>query len=427
MSGGRAPGPRGGLIWGSLPAFKADPIGLLSQAVREHGDVVRLRFGPVIAHLINHPDHIEQVLSRRSASYDKRTRSVAQIRATCGDSLLSSDGPTWQRHRRLIQPVFQPSYLQSIGPIVDAAMAPLLDRWTGIARKRGRVDIVSEMMHLVIFTSARILFSSDVDADRIERALEVILQDTWRRLQVPLDPSMLSPRLHRRAYRNAVAEIDGIVFQLIRDRRRSNSINDDLLSRLLGAHEDESEAPLTDQELRDAAVTLLLAGHESTANALAWAFYNVAQSPDRGLESADPHKLFAETLRLYPSIWILERRVVKSDRIGPYDLRKGTTVLISPYLLHRNKTYWPNPDHFDPERFQPDQVDARPRNAYLPFGLGPHRCIGLHMANAIAPRVLSNVYDQFRLSLVPGQAAGMMPGITLRHPDALWMAVEQNI
>ena len=418
----RAPGPTGSLIMGSLGAFKADSIGFLERALQDHGDVVRMRFGPVTAHLVNHPDYIEQVLSRSAANFDKKTRSVAQIRATCGDSLLSANAAAWQRHRRLIQPVFQPKVFADIGPVVDAEMADMMTRWQGVADQGGTVDIVAEMMHLVIATSVRMLFSSDVDIARLEAALTVILADTWRRIQSPRGPTLLFPGLHRRAFRGALAVIDDIVLGIIKDRKARSEQVDDLLGRLLTAHEAEGDERLSDQELRDIAVTLLLAGHETTASALAWTFHLVAQAPDAGFETLDPKLLFAETIRLYPSIWILERRVLEATTIDGYTVKRGTSVLISPYLMHRHPDYWPNPMLFDPCRFEGDHPD-RPRHAYIPFGLGPHRCVGLHMANAVAARVIENVYARFRLR-TDTVAADVDPGITLRHAGNLWMKVE---
>ncbi|MDB5665762.1 cytochrome P450 [Cypionkella sp.] len=415
----RAPGPKGTLIWGSLGAVQKDALGFLTQAAASHGDVVRLRFGPVIAHLLNHPDHIEHVLSRGAQGYDKDTRSVAQIKATCGASLLSSDGAAWQRHRRLIQPVFQPRFLDTIDPVVDTAIDAMLDRWAIAARNATPIDIVAEMMQLMIVISVRFLFSSEVDPDRIDRALKVLLADTWRRLEALFDPSMISPRLHRPAFKQALAEIDAVVFALIRARRQSGTQPDDLLSRLLSAHEGEGLDRLTDTELRDAAVTLILAGHETVANALAWAIVLLAQNPE--WRRHDPHKVWSETLRLFPSIWIMERRAVTLDEIGGYRIAKGSTVLMSPYVLHRNPQFWPNADRFDPTRFDETTVATRPRHAYLPFGLGPHRCIGLHLGNRVAERILTQVQAAFRLDLAPGQSLGLAPGITLRHADAIYM------
>ncbi len=401
------------MVWGSLSEFKADSLSFLSNAVREHGDIVRLRFGPVTAHLINHPDHVEHILSRKAANYDKATRSADRIAATTGDSLLSADQLAWKRHRQLIQPAFQPSCFQDIGPVIDTLMEPMLDRW----QRNETIDIVDEMMQLVIAVAIKVLFSSDIDPQQINTALETVLADTWRRIEAPVDASMISARLHRPAFKQAIGAIDQIVFDLIQTRRKCPQRPNDVLSRLLAAHEAEGEIQLSDKELRDATVTLLLAGHETTANALSWAFIHASN----GFEKADPAHIFAEAIRLYPSIWIIERRAIRDDTINGYHIPRGSSVLISPYLLHRHKDFWPEPERFDPTRFAGDQ--PRLCDAYLPFGLGPHRCVGLYLANNIATHVIKRVFARFRLRLLPNQLMGTSPGITLRHKGPVKMQV----
>ncbi|WP_386683498.1 cytochrome P450 [Loktanella sp. R86503] len=412
----RAPGPKGGLFLGSLGAFRADPLAFLARAAQDHGDIVRLRFGPITAHLINHPAFVDHVLSRNVANYDKATRSADRIAATTGRSLLSADQTAWARHRRLIQPAFQPRAFDAIDVILDALIDQMFARWD----KAGKIDIVDEMMQLVIAAAIRILFSSSIDPQRINAPLEILLADTWRRIEAPLDASLLSPRLHRPAFRRAVAQIDEVVIDLIRTRRASTQRPDDVLTRLLDAHAAEGEAQLTDQELRDAAVTLLLAGHETTANALSWAFIH-AGSPFR---DTDPAQVFAEAIRLYPSIWIIERHAIAADNIGGYDIPSGSSVMISPFLLHRRADFWPDPMRFDPARFAGDA--PRPRDAYLPFGLGPHRCIGLHLARKIATHVIKRVFDQYDLQSLPDQPTQTNPGITLRHAQPHYLNVARR-
>ena len=425
-TGKRAPGPKGSFLWGSLAEFQKDSLGLLSRSAQDYGDIVRLRFGPITAHLLNHPEYVEHVLLRRADRYDKNTRSVGMIRATTGDSLLSSNEDAWARHRRLIQPVFQPQYMDSIIATIDDETNAMLDRWAKRAEQGQSVEIVSEMMRLVIAISARVLFTANVDADRLESALEVVLADTWRRLESLLDPSMISPRFHRNAFKQAVGDIDDMIYEIIKQRRSSPTTRDDLLSRLLKARDEESETGFTDLELRDAAVTLLLAGHETTANALAWTFHEVAKAPEKQFETYNASDLFDETVRMYPSIWIIERRAKIDDQIGPYHIPKGTSVMISPYILHRHPEFWPTPDEFDPSRYNAETTASRPRNAYIPFGLGRHRCVGLHMAKRVATQIISNVYSRFHLSLVPGQTTLMTPGITLRHESELHFELKKH-
>lgn len=413
----RAPGPNGSLIWGSLADFKIDSLGFLRRALHDHGDIVRLRFGPVTAHLINAPEHIEHVLSRNAGNYDKSTRSADRIAATTGDSLLSANQDAWLRHRKLIQPAFQPNCFTTIGPVIDSLLTPALERWKQV----GTIDIVDEMMQLVIEAAIKILFSSDIDPQVINAQLAVLLADTWRRIEAPLDPSMLSDRLHRPAFKRAVAEIDKIVFDLIQKRRETKVRPDDVLSRLLAAHETDGDTQLSDKELRDACVTLLLSGHETTANALAWAFIHAPQSDG----PVDPLHLFSEAIRLYPSIWMIERRAINADTIGGYHIPRGTSVLISPYLLHRNSAFWPDPLTFDPNRFA--RAHTRPRHAYLPFGLGQHRCVGLYLAQQIAGHIIEKVFAACTLQLLPDQSFETVAGITLRHKSPVMMTAKAHL
>ncbi|NJM51871.1 MAG: cytochrome P450 [Sphingomonadales bacterium] len=302
----KAPGPSGSVLWGNLAPFQAAPATFLLTTAAQHGDIARLRFGPYRAYLLNSPDYIHHVLAKNASNYDKNTRSVAQIKEMCGDSLLSANKPAWQRQRRLIQPVFRPQYLESIIPAIDAELTAMLDRWSAAAKIGQSINIVAEMLHLMICSAAKMLFSTSIDAARIEAALTIILDDTWRRLQAPVDPSFLSPYFHRRAFKRAKAEIDAIMLLVISERRSIAVQKDDLLTRLLSAHEAEGEAKMSDTELRDAAVTLLLAGHETTANALSWAFIEIARAQNDLMAQYHPAQIFAETLRLYPSIWIME-------------------------------------------------------------------------------------------------------------------------
>lgn len=436
----RAPGPRGHLLLGSLPEFRHDAIGFLSQSVDQYGDVVRFRFGPVNAHLLNHPTHVERALARGGNRYDKRTRSVSKIHATCGNSLLSSDGEPWLRHRRLIQPFFQPHVINSFVDVIDSEADALIHRWRQHQAAGKTIDIVSEMMRVTLTIASRIFFGADVreDTNVIHESLSTILDDTWRRLESPLDLSLISPRFHRRSFRRALRQLDRVVYQIIHDRRAGGQSRDDLLSALLSAHESLDSRRLSDRELRDAVITLLLAGHETTANALAWTCYLISQSPhveqiiqhhpsssgqDVGASTSLPHAAmaFQEAIRMYPSIWIIERRVVEDDVVDGFFIPQGSTILISPYLLHRHRDHWPNPENFDPNRFSESNVSDRPRHVYIPFGAGPHKCIGQHMALLIASRILSRIYQDFQLRLVPGQTVKMLPGITLRHRSELRM------
>ena len=413
-----------------------------------YGDLVRLRFGPVVAHLANHPDVIHRVLVEASDNYDKNTRSVAKMRATCGTSLLTADGDAWRRLRRIAQPAFQASELMRFTPVIVETVHDWLNGWEVAAQENEPLDFVSEMMHLTVTIAARMFFGIDVkqDAQDIEQALGAILDDTWRRLENLIDPSAIAPVLHRPRFRAAKRRLESIVSSAA-DQRRDGAGARDLLSALLAARDDKTRSALSDHELRSAVITLLLAGHETTANALAWTFYLLMQrgaARDRLQSEVDSvlgHNLpdatnwrsleyvsrtFAEAVRLYPSIWIMERRVVADDWLAGYRVRAGSTLLISPYVLHRSEQFWPDPKRFDPDRFTPAACAQRPRLAYLPFGAGPHVCIGREMAELVAVIVLAMVAQRFRLERIDAEPAVPLAGITLRHARPLWVRLTRT-
>ncbi len=435
----RAPGPAGTLLGGSLGEFRRDPLALLERAAREHGDIVRFRFGPVTAHLVNHPDLVQQVLVDERQLFDKRTRSVAKLRATCGESLLTADGELWQRHRRLVQRVFQPRALESYVPLMQSVIQERLDRWQRAAAAGGHVDIVSEMLQVTLQIAAQCLFGTDIrrDAPLIEDSLEVILDETWRRLESLVDLASISQVFQRTRYRKALRDIDTVVMRIIAERRLDGRPGD-LLAALLAARDDVTGISLDERELRDVVMTLLLAGHEPTANALSWTFLLLAEHPDVAqrveLEIAEvmgdgipdavslsklqfTGQVFSEAIRLYPSIWVMERRAVVDTMVGGVPISAGSTVLVCPYVLHRHPEFWTMPDRFDPDRFAEERSRAQPRCAYIPFGIGPHVCIGQAMAQLVARITLAMVGRRFRLRYTAASRPGVRPGITLRHRD----------
>jgi cytochrome P450 len=450
VTSNRAPGPRGTWLLGCLGEFRRDPIELMMRITKQHGDVVRLRFGPIVAHVVNHPEFVGQVLEERQQIYDKRTRSVSKMRATCGASLLTEEGPLWLRHRRLIQPALLRQAVERYIPIVAAETMAMLEEWQDAARATRPLDVVAEMMRLTLAIAGRVLFGSDVSGDTltIKQALTEILADTWRRVENVVDLTTVSPFFHRKTFVNAVGRIDDVVYRIIAKRRLEKGGADDLLSALLEASDPDVEAGLSDRELRDATITMLLAGHETTGNALASTLSLIFRSPaveerlagearevlrDRPPEREDIDRLeyanmvFAEAIRLYPSIWIMERRVVADDEIGGYAIPAGSMLLISPYVLHRHPRYWDDGERFAPERFSADRIAERPRHAYIPFGAGPHQCIGRFMAPMVARLVVAMVVQRFKLVPVSPENPKLLPGITLQHTGPLSMVpVERN-
>jgi len=418
---------------------------LLLESRDRFGDVVRFRLGPNILHLAAHPNHVRQVLQERADLYDKETRSSLRIREMTGLGLLTANGETWRRERRLIQPAFRPAAVDGFVERMTEATAAMLDRWEQL--KNYPIDVASEMMRLTYTIVGRTLFSTDVasDADDVEHAMSVLLGNTYQRLERIVAPPRWLPTRGNLRFRKALAAVDRVVYRILSARRRQPADAHDLLSILLRERDEETGTGLSDHQLRNETITLLLAGHETTANALAWTFYLLASHPEEmeklrdeataviGDRTPGPDDLtslpcteraFKEAMRLYPPIWAMERRAVEEDDLGGFRIPKGSTVVISPWVTHRHPGLWKEPDRFDPGRFSAERIERRPPLAYLPFGAGPRFCIGGHFAMVEGQIITAMVARRWRLRLVPGHPVVPRPGITLRARDGIRITLE---
>jgi cytochrome P450 len=437
----KAPGPRGMPLSGNLYSFRRDVLALLTNSRARYGDVVRFRLGPMVIHLVAHPDGIRHVLQERAEQYDKETRSSAKIRGMTGLGLLTANGAFWHRQRRLMQPGFRPATVATFVAGMEEAADAMLDRWSATAGTP--FDLASEMMRLTYTIVGRTLFSADVsgDADAVEQAIAVLLAHTYRRLERVVDLPLSVPTPANRRFQAARATLDRVVYRILAERRSrpAGEHPDDLLSILLRERDEETGLGMNDEQLRNETLTLLLAGHETTANALTWTFYLLAGHPEiaeRVAAEADPdpasdlagleltERVLREALRLYPPIWILERRAVVTDVIDGFRIPAGSTVVVSPWVTHRHPDLWEEPERFDPDRFTTERSEGRPLLAWVPFGAGPRYCIGGHFAMTEALVITARVMRRFRLRLVPGRSVEPLPGITLRARDGVWVTAE---
>lgn len=435
-----APGPRGNLLTGNLRAFRRDVLGLMLESARKYGDVVRFRIGPVVVHLLNHPDHIERVLQSHARNYDKATRSSSKIRLISGDSLLTSNGEVWQRQRRLLQPSFHRQRIAGLASQMTDLTAEMLQRWQTHLLNGQPLDVASEIIHLTYTIVGKTLLGADVGGDlsAVEHAMETVLTHTFKSWGNVIDPPAYIPTPRNLRFRRAMQILDQIVYRIIAEHHSGKGASSDLLSMLLDVRDEQTGEGLSDAELRNETITFLLAGHETTANAVSWTFYLLSQNPDveRQLRAElaavpdggpptvehFPHLKFTtmviqESMRLYPPIWAMERRAIAGDVMGGFDIPAGSSVVISPYVLHRNEKFWPNAERFDPTRFS-----TKP-HAYIPFGSGPRFCIGAEFAMMEARLIVSMVMQACHLELVPGRPIEPLPGITLRPQNGLRMTV----
>ena len=450
---GLPPEARGSALVGVVPALRADAPRFLLRARSELGDVFSFRIGPRRRLFIAHPDAIERVLVGNNTNY--RKHSVYQkMRPLLGDGLLTSEGERWLRQRRLIQPVFHKRRIAGFGDVMVSGAAAMCDGpWARAAADGRTLDAAAEMMRLTLTIVGRALFSADVsgEAETVGRALTVSLRHANARMRSIVDVPEGVPTPANVRFSRARRELDALVYGLIEERRRAGlaSAPNDLLTLLLeaGAPGGGDGEGMSDRQIRDEAMTLFLAGHETTANALAWTFLLLARHPGerRRLEQeldavlggrlpavddlpalARTGRVVQEAMRLYPPAWAIGRRSLAADVLGGYRVPAGTDVLISAFVTHRHPGLWDDPEGFDPDRFLPERAAGRHRYAYLPFGGGPRQCIGNDFAMMEAKLVLATVAQRYRLALVPGSEVATEPTVTLRPRHGLAMTLERR-
>jgi cytochrome P450 len=445
-----APGPKGHPLLGMLPEFRGDRLGFLVRTARSYGGVARFVVRGRSVFLVTDPAGAKRVLQDNADNYGRKTRSVDALRETLGNGLLTTTGPAWWRNRRLAQPSFHKQRLAGFADVMASSAAEFVERLGRVGANGASFDVVPEFSRLTLRILGGCLFERDLtdEADAVGGALRVVLHHTIEKLAAffPLPGAIPTPKNLR--FRAALRALDRVVLSLIAERRRDGADRGDLLSMLLAARDEETGEGLSDQQLRDEVMTLLLAGHETTAMALSWTFYLLSLHPgarrtlERELDAASAgaggagaaraedlqrlrytRMVLDEALRLYPPAWVVTRSADVDDEIGGFAIPAGSRVLVSPYVTQHDPALWDDPEGFDPERFAPEAQEGRPRYAYFPFGGGPHLCIGAGFAIMEAAIVLATVARRVRLDLEPGRPVAMEPLVTLRPTPGIWVTV----
>ena len=441
------PGPRGYPILGVLPQLRSDPIRTFLDAADRYGEIVHLKAGPYHGFLALDPADIKHVLHDNARNYHK-SPLYERLRDGIGNGLLTSEGAFWLRQRRLVQPAFHHQRLIAMSDVMVSCTERMLERWDRIASAGETIDVVEEMMALTQAIIVRTMFSTDLGATA------EIVNRTWpiinRRIGETFWSTKLETRLPlpaNRRFSRAMGELETVVYRIIEDRRQKHRDEHDLLAMLLSARDDETGTGMTDRQLRDEVMTMLLAGHETTSLALSWTYYLLSQHPDiergiadevdRVIGNARPafahadrlistRRAVEESLRLYPPAWGFSRLALADDEIGGYRVAKGSMVFLIPFVVHRRPKLWPEPDRFDPDRFAPEHESQRPRFAYIPFGGGPRGCIGNQFAMLEAQLIIATIAQRFRIELVPGQTIQPEPLITLRPTPGIRATVRRR-
>jgi cytochrome P450 len=441
----RAPGPRGAPVVGSLFDAWRNPLKLLHDGARDHGNVVRFRFGIYAYVLVSGVSEIQHVLVKNQKNYTK-SRNYQGLKLVLGDGLLTSEGERWRRQRRLAQPAFHVQRLRGLATSMAGLTTETIERWKALPETGRTLDMHGEMMRLTFRIVGKTLCSADVegDAQAIGKAMTVAMQfanDYIEQFQL-IPPWLPLPKNIR--FQRARKTLDALVYRLIEEHRRKGDHEGDLLGMLMSVTDEEGGGAMTPAQLRDEVLTLVLAGFETTANALTWTLYLLARHPEvaRKLEEEAirvlggreatfedlprleyTERVLSEAMRLYPPAWCFERQTVQADEIGGYAIPRGTTIAICPYVLHRNPMYWEAPDAFDPDRFLPERSTERSRFAYLPFGDGPRICIGKGFAMMEMKIVLAMLAGAFQLRLASAEQVEVDPRITLRPKNGMRMTL----
>ena len=432
-------GPKGHVLLGSLPEFRRDVLGFFAACARDYGDVVPIRVPRRRLVLLSHPDLIEEVLTAHARRTSK-TALLQTLRTVLGNGLLLSEGDTWLRQRRLIQPAFHRQRIAAYGEVMAAFADRAMAHW-----KDGETrDVHADMMAVTQAIVAKTLFDADVSGGAwdVGQALHVLMEDFSRtRTRVFRLPTFV-PTPTRLRTRRAVERLDRLVYGIIAARRASGEDRGDLLSLLLQAQDADDGSRMTDQQARDEIMTLFLAGHETTAVSLSWTWYLLAQHPEvearlveelrsvlggRWPTVADLPRLrytemvVTESMRLYPPAYTITRRVVEPLTVGSHAIAPETVLVMSQWVVHRDRRWFDEPGAFQPDRWEHDLAKRLPRYAYFPFGGGPRLCIGNTFALMEATLLLATIAQRFRFRLAPGAAVTPMLSVTLRPAEGLPM------
>jgi len=425
--------------------FRTDTLGVLQEMAAEFGDIVYFKLGPQPAYFLNHPDHVRDVLVTSNNSFMKG-RALQRSKRLLGEGLLTSENPVHRRQRRLAQPAFHRQRIASYAGVMTSYADRLVSGW----HDGDTLDMSEEMMRLTLAIVGKTLFDADVEGEAAEigEALTTVM-DLFNLLLLPFSELLEKlPLPHKKRFDKAKARLDETIYRILEERRRSGLDHGDLLSMLMLAEDTEDSGErMTDLQIRDEAMTIFLAGHETTSNALTWTWYLLSQNPevekrlhaelDEVLNGRAPtfedvprlrytEMVFSESMRLYQPAWAIGRLATQDHRIGDYVIPKGSLVLLSQYVMHRDARFFREPDKFDPERWTPEAKEARPQFSYFPFGGGPRRCIGEGFAWMEGILLIASIANRWRMRLEPGHRVELQPVITLRPKHGMRMTLHER-
>lgn len=422
-----------------------NPLAMMIAMADDYGNIAHYKIGPQHLFLFNHPDLIRDVLVTNQKNFHK-SRGLERAKRLLGNGLLTSEGEFHLRQRRLAQPAFHRQRIATYAGTMTGFAGRTRSQW----KDGATVDMHTEMMRLTLGIVAKTLFDADVDSEAAEigNAMTAAFE-SFNYAMLPFTEYLdRLPIPAVRRFNAARDRLDRTIYRMIRERRASGEDRGDLLSMLLLAQDTEGDGTgMSDTQLRDEALTIFLAGHETTANALTWTWYLLSQHPEvearlhAELESALGERLptfddlqqlpytrmvLAESMRLFPPAWAIGRRALKDFEADGFTVPAGSVVLMSQYIMHRDARYFPDPEKFDPERWTPERQAERPKFSYFPFGGGARVCIGEQFAWMEGILLIAAIAQQWQMRLVPGHVVDLQPLITLRPKYGMRMTLERR-
>ncbi len=418
----------------SIRQLIRDPLNFFQTITTQYGDIVCYRPAPDPAVLINHPDYVRHVLLDNNRNYSKATYSNMIFNKVIGEGLLTSEGEVWRKQRRMMQPAFHHTRLEQLDRMITDATGAMLDGWQRLYEEGRPIDLPREMSALTLTVTTRALFGVDL-GDEVREVGEIVNRAASF-LEKPSNPKLIQ----------SASELSALVDRIIQQRKRDFRDAGDLLSSLIMARDEHTGAAMGDEQMRSQILTLMLAGYETTASALTWTWYLLAQHgwalervrrearetlqgrpPRYGDLEQMPYTrmVLNESLRLFPPAWTLGRRALGEDSIGGYDVAPNTVIAVCIYSLHRHPAFWEEPERFDPERFSPERSAGRHRFSYVPFGAGPRQCIGNNFGLMEAALVIACMAQRFELHLMPGIEANPQALFVLRPGRDLLMSLHR--
>ncbi len=435
-------------FFGHILQFRKGPLRFIEKCHEEIGDIAWLQSPFRDIALVFKPDYVKHILQDNNRNY-KKSFGYNELKILLGQGLLTSEGEIWKKQRRLAQPAFHKEKIASLVKIMDEVVNETVTQWKQEFKKGDSINITFEMNKLALEMVSRTLFQSDVSAKEIEelnRALGIVIETGAIRIRDPFQPPRWMPTKTNIETKKAVKKIREIVSGIIQKRVISNNRYDDLLDMLVHAIDEETGDKMSMEALMDEVMTIFIAGHETTANALAFTWYLIATHPAEKeklkkeitninadqvgishIKELKMHRMIIdESLRLYPPAWIIGRQAIKEEKFGEYNLPTLCTYGIPVYVIHRSKIYWENPKEFIPERFNEDNIGKIPKFAYFPFGGGPRLCIGQMFAIYEMQIALHALWKHFDFKLMEDYQLEIEPLITLRTKKPIIMKIYPN-